>query len=218
MCDRRVRHTHEMVDGETIGIYDAFEVGDALMMFPKDDSLGAGQEEIANCRCVVEYSGDGNLPNGVDNDGESDIIISGAVSGALNPESQRATEHAKRYYDAVRKMTTDVARIARNTRYSEEQIQNIKNFIFLEKHDLGNGEIEYFEPNYEMAESWQRLIDGKNIQLHDLTLLRHETVEKHFMEIGYSQDEAHIMASREYNYKEESEKYYAEVNKHKTTR
>lgn len=58
MRDKRVRHTHEMVDGETIGIYDAFEVGDTLMLFPRDDSLGAGQEEIANCRCVVEYSRD----------------------------------------------------------------------------------------------------------------------------------------------------------------
>lgn len=26
-----------------------------MMMYPKDDSLGAGLEEIVNCRCSVEY-------------------------------------------------------------------------------------------------------------------------------------------------------------------
>lgn len=53
--DNRVRHTHTMVDGVTIGIYDAFHVGNSEMLFPKDDSMGADAKEIVNCRCVLKY-------------------------------------------------------------------------------------------------------------------------------------------------------------------
>ena len=63
------------------------------------------------------------------------IINTGGISGALNPYSKRAEGHTVRYYESVRHMTTDVARIASNTGYSTNEIQRIKNFIFIEKHD-----------------------------------------------------------------------------------
>lgn len=53
--DERVRTDHANVDGEVVDINKPFHVGEYLMMFPKDDSLGAGLEEIVNCRCSVEY-------------------------------------------------------------------------------------------------------------------------------------------------------------------
>lgn len=54
--DNKVRHTHREVDNVKIGIFESFQVGDSLMMFPKDASLGASMEEIAGCRCVAKYS------------------------------------------------------------------------------------------------------------------------------------------------------------------
>lgn len=54
--DKRTRDTHKEVDGTTIPIGDPFQVGDSLMMFPLDASLGAGPEEIVNCRCSVSFS------------------------------------------------------------------------------------------------------------------------------------------------------------------
>lgn len=54
--DNRVRKTHREVDDVTVGIFESFQVGDSLMMFPKDTSLGASMEEIAGCRCVAKYS------------------------------------------------------------------------------------------------------------------------------------------------------------------
>ena len=105
-------------------------------------------------------------------------------------------------------MTTDVERIAKNTGYSESEIQRIKNFIFMDIHDLGEGRISHFDACYEMAESWQRLIEGKNIKPHDLTLLRHEIMENDLMEQGYTQDEAHIITSAKYNYTQEAYRYY----------
>lgn len=140
-----------------------------------------------------------------------DIIKSGGISGALNPSSERAQEHAEKYYQAVRKMKTDCKRIARNTGYSEDEIKQIKKFIFIDKHELGDGKFEQFAPSYEMAESWQRLIDGKNIQSHDLTLLKHEIMEKGLMKNGYSQDEAHTITSQKCNYAKEAYEYYDKI-------
>lgn len=59
MHDNRVRDTHADVDGITLPIEEPFQVGDYEMLFPGDDSLGAGAEELSNCRCTVEYSNEG---------------------------------------------------------------------------------------------------------------------------------------------------------------
>lgn len=53
--DERVRADPADVDGQVIDINRPFHVGEYMMMYPKDDSLGAGLEEIVNCRCSVEY-------------------------------------------------------------------------------------------------------------------------------------------------------------------
>lgn len=54
--DNKERNTHLEVGGETIGIDDYFVVGDSLMLFPKDTSMGAEAKEIINCRCTIKYS------------------------------------------------------------------------------------------------------------------------------------------------------------------
>jgi len=144
-------------------------------------------------------------------------IISGGTSGALSPNSARAQEHATRYYDAVRKMTTDVSAVAKNSGFDESEIETIKKFIFYDKHDLGDGTIARFAPSYEMAESWQRLVDGKNIQHHDIILLKHEMLEKALIDSGLSQEEAHIEATKKYNYAKEAQKYYDSNKKHSKT-
>lgn len=56
MRDKRVRHTHILCDGQTVGIFQPFKVGKYQAMFPMDDSLGMGREEIENCRCILNYS------------------------------------------------------------------------------------------------------------------------------------------------------------------
>lgn len=53
--DTHVRETHEELEGVIKHIDEPFEVGAEMMMFPRDGSLGAGAEEIANCRCSVAY-------------------------------------------------------------------------------------------------------------------------------------------------------------------
>lgn len=139
-----------------------------------------------------------------------------AINGAriTNTYSPAARAHAERYYGLVREMKTDVARIAQNTGYSVDVIQKIKDFIFIEKHDLGDPEPRRFDPSFSMAQSWQRLINGTPAP-HDLTLLKHEMFERELMEQGLSQDAAHIEASRLYNYAKECDDYYAALKEHK---
>ena len=66
-----------------------------------------------------------------------------------------------------------------------------------------------------IAQSWQRLLEGKSIQPHDLTLLQHEKLEYELMKNGMSQDEDHIIASSKYNYSKEAMEYYGKIKKHK---
>lgn len=56
MKDFRVRKTHREVDDVVIPISEPFVVGDSLMLFPRDTSLGASMEEIAGCRCIASYT------------------------------------------------------------------------------------------------------------------------------------------------------------------
>lgn len=55
MDDRRERLTHLEVDKSLYPINKPYQVGTSLMQYPKDESLGANEEEIVNCRCSIEY-------------------------------------------------------------------------------------------------------------------------------------------------------------------
>lgn len=128
-------------------------------------------------------------------------INKGIFSGALNPNSIEATRHAVKYYESVRKMSTDCEAISSKTGYALSFVQDVKEHLFMTKHDLGNGVPEYFFPDYEIAQSWQRLMDSKmEIQPHDLILLEHEHAEFLYMKQGLSQAQAHQKAEQKYNY------------------
>ena len=96
-------------------------------------------------------------------------------------------------------MTTDTKKISDATRIKKDKIDKIKNHIFVREHDLIDGH-KRFDASYDMAQSWQRLTNGKLIQKKDMVLLKHEYMELRLMEKGLSQNEAHIKASKRYNY------------------
>lgn len=54
--DKRERKTHLEVGGTILPIDEPFSVGDSLLQFPKDTSLGASADEIVNCRCSIQYN------------------------------------------------------------------------------------------------------------------------------------------------------------------
>lgn len=73
--DERVRADHADVDGQVVDISRPFRVGKYVMMYPKDDSLGAGLEEIVNCRCSVEYIKNHSLQTELEDDIITDKCI-----------------------------------------------------------------------------------------------------------------------------------------------
>lgn len=57
MRDNKVRESHVVLDGATIGVDELFQVGDAEMRFPCDEELAFDYpEEIVGCRCTISYS------------------------------------------------------------------------------------------------------------------------------------------------------------------
>lgn len=150
----------------------------------------------------------------VANSGGRGTIKSGAISGARNPFGEAASKHAEKYYGLVRSMITDVSKIARNTKCSEEEIREIKNYLFIDEHDLGDSGIKRFDPDYMIAESWQRLMENR-AEKHDLVLIKYEIMEKELIKQGIPQDEAHRITSQTYNYGEEAKKFYAKIKKYR---
>ncbi len=129
------------------------------------------------------------------------MSIAGA-SGAI-PRNDIAMQenHAKLYYEEIRRRTGDVSAIAKNSGLSVEDITKIKQHMFFNKYDLGQNEPTVFDPSYDMAESWQRLIDGKGILEMDGIMLKHELMEYELMnEQGLDYKTAHNMAEAVYNY------------------
>lgn len=139
-----------------------------------------------------------NTEKPLDNGGGSGIMNTGAINGALNPYGKEAEIHAVKYYESVRHMKTDTQKISAATGISKDKIDKIKNHVFISEHELLTGR-KRFDPSYEMAQSWQRLING-DFKEQDIVLLKHEYAELRYMEKGYSQNEAHILASKKYNY------------------
>lgn len=111
-------------------------------------------------------------------------------------------------------MSTDVTRIAKTTGMTEKEIQSIKDYLFINKHDLGKQGIKRFDSDYMIAESWRRLIDGKPEQ-HDITLLKHERMESKLISEGMPQDEAHIQTAKKYNYSKEAQEFYGKIKRFK---
>lgn len=136
----------------------------------------------------------------------NDIINSGAVKGALTDKNDplyvKRDAHAIKYYESVRrsKKNNMVKTIANNTGISEKNINKVYDHVFIKEHELYGGK-RRFDPDYDMAESFRRLREGKNIQEHDLIMLKHERLEYELMNKKHmSYQEAHRLAEKKYNY------------------
>lgn len=202
----------------------------------------------ANCDCLVVYSprkgkyqdvhskewmGTRDYVNrvqktidfsNVKNETLSPVFREKVISGAriVDNYSKEAKAFAKMYYEEIRHMSTDVEKISKNTGYSIDTISKIKNYLFINNSlfDEEMGVWRKFDPDCAIAQSWQRLWMGNNIQKHDLTLLKHEIYEMRLKDenINISHDDAHIKATLLYNYNKESEEYYGLLREHKKRR
>jgi len=146
--------------------------------------------------CIV----DSNAGNTYNKTVSSITIITGASGAIPRGDWIRMDEHAARYYEEIRRRSSDVAAIAENTGISIEEIEAVKRHVFFNEYNLGEDAPRRFDPSYDMAVSWQRLIDGKNIKEMDMVMLRHEILEHDYMASGMTYEQAHKHANERHNY------------------
>lgn len=148
---------------------------------------------------------------------DSGIMISGAR--IIDPDSTDGIKFAKMYYDEIRSFSTDAKKIAENLGKEEPDIKKIKAYLFEDKslYDPDTKSYRRFDPDCAIAQSWQRLMNGKDIKKHDRTLIEHELLEMRIKKEnpGIEHLEAHRLAASKYNYPKEAGEYYGNLKKHK---
>ena len=143
------------------------------------------------------------------------IKKSGAVYSYKNdPDGSKRQGIAEKLYEQTRNRNSmyEVRAIAKNSGMSESDIKKVYDHIYTNKHLFKNGTIHLFDPDYEMAQSWQRLRNNNNIQPHDITLLKHELTEYNIMgeSIDIEYEPVHNEVTKKYNYQKELMQYLKE--------
>lgn len=238
--DARTRDSHKLLDGQIREIEDYFEVNGHRAKYP--GGFGIASEDI-HCRCCMLQRAKWALDQdeldalkdraayfGIDKTKDfeefknkylqvpdnTDTIKSGAR--ITNLFSKEADDFAEMYYNEIRSFSTDAQKIAKNLKKREADIKKVKAYLFEEDSllDSDTGKRRKFDPDCAIAQSWQRLIIGKDIKPHDRTLIEHELLE---MEIKRKNpemphEEAHALASEQYDYGKEALEYYGNLEKY----
>ena len=133
-------------------------------------------------------------------------IISGAR--IVDPNGKEATAFAKMYYREIRSFNTDCGKIANNTGKTKAEIQKVKEYLFNN---------DSFEPDCAIAQSWQRLMNGKDIKEHDRVLIEHELYEMKLKKENknMSHTEAHAIATKKFDYQKGVDEYYGNLKQAK---
>jgi hypothetical protein len=155
----------------------------------------------------------------VENNNKSDIISGGRIT---DPDTTEATKWAESYYAEIRAKSTDYIKIAKRVGITEEKALAIKKYLFMNEsnYEKSTGIQKPFDADAAIAQSWQRLAEGKDILPHDYTLIKHELYEMQIKKEnpGIDHTEAHDRASERYNYNKEAKEYYGKIAKLKKRR
>ena len=176
----------------------------------KTDDLEDFKKKYLNAAENVELP----LENSVKS-GKMVVGAKGAYNIKNDPDGKKREAHADLYYESIRngKKQPVVDAISKNTNITDEYVSKMFDHLFVNEYDLDKGHVR-FDTDYDIAESIQRLRDGKNIQEHDLILIYHEAMEYDLMNndgLGY--EEAHEKASKAFNYQQALEKWLDELEK-----
>lgn len=124
----------------------------------------------------------------------------------------KAEKHAYLTYDRIknsnqdlekRKIYSNIGKFKEMNDFSKDDVDKAFDHVFNDVHELNFGK-GLFPPDIDMAQSWERLISGKNIQPHDLILLKHERLEHDYMYVisKLDYDTAHKKVDELFNYSE----------------
>lgn len=123
----------------------------------------------------------------------------GSTGGILDKNSEEQEDYAKRAYEEIRKKNakSDIARVAKSSGLSMEEVEKVRNHLFFNKHNLEKGFVR-FDESAEIANAWEALEQGRPTDL-DIMLIKHELEELTIMEkFGYDYNIAHLMADKKY--------------------
>ena len=227
--DKRTRDSHARVDGEIRELDEKFSNGLRFPGDPLGSAAevvncrctcdtrtrwALGEEELQTLKDRAEFFGLDKTKNfeeykekylkAIENSDSGDIMSTGA-KGALtsknDPDFSKRDAHAKQYYSSIRNSDQEsiVKAISDNVDIDSENISVAINHLFYTKHDIEKG-LSYFDEDYDIAQSIQRLREGRNIQPHDLILIQHEALEAEYMASGMPFEEAHSKAESQFNY------------------
>lgn len=97
--------------------------------------------------------------------------------------------------------------IAKVGNISDTEGKQVFNHIFRNKHkfdDEISGEIyeDYFDPDYDMAQSFLRILNRQKVLEHDIILIKHELLESNLMKenSNLTYKEAHKITNQQFNY------------------
>lgn len=213
--ERQIRATKREIEAtKSIG-GDAQDLQNKLrgrMADYKSFSKAAGLKERDN-RLRVE-SGSSDLKSTKAYQNAVNMKNAGALSNKTDSFGRKREKHAISYYEEIRNRRSDyvIKRISKNGGVSEKAAKNIYEHVFVEKHIFADGTERQFDPDYDMSESFRRILEGKNIKPHDITMLRHENLELNLMKkYNMVYEDAHSLAEQKYNYKKELDEFLERI-------
>ncbi len=144
------------------------------------------------------------------------VAAKGALNNTNDPMGRKREKHAQSYYIEIRnrKKSFVINKMAENTGITKKSAENIYNHVFIDRHLFRNGEIRVFDPDYDMSESFRRILEGKNIKPHDLIMLKHENLELNLMrKYNMTYEDAHELTDTKYNYSKALDEFLEEMSK-----
>ena len=130
--------------------------------------------------------------------------LHGAYTNKNDPENKKREAAANAYYLEIlnRKREYEIAAVANNSGMKQSEIEKVFSHVFEQEHLFENGKIHKFIPDYDMAQSWFRLREGKKIYPHDMILLKHELMEANIMKgrLDIVYEPVHRLVEKKYNY------------------
>ena len=213
--ERQIRATKREIEAQSAIGGDTAELRSKLRVKSSEYgqfSKAAGLKERDN-RLRVE-SGSSDLKSTKAYQNAVNMKNAGALSNKTDPFGRKREKHAISYYEEIRNRRSDyvIKRISKNGGVSEKAAKNIYEHVFVEKHIFADGTERQFDPDYDMSESFRRILEGKNIKPHDITMLRHENLELNLMKkYNMVYEEAHSLAEQKYNYKKELDEFLERI-------
>lgn len=128
---------------------------------------------------------------------------SSVVNKIMESEAYEKMQIAQNYYVTIRNSDNKemIKRIAKNSNFDYQDIENIIDHLFKKKHKFENGQIKLFDPDENIVVALERLITNEYTN-QDIILLNHELLELTYMKNKkYNIYEvAHEMANKKYNW------------------